>query len=269
MKINRIYSDLLQAKVVTTDDIVELVKLSTDLDPNPQYVYNKYIKPLMGRGALSRVRRGLYYVNSPNEVSELDPMDKYLIGAKIRSRYYLSHHAALELHGCAQSVFWTVHVSLPQESRFQEFEFRGVRFQPVSTKNVDIGIISFSWRDKPILTSNPNRTFIDCVDRPDLVGGWEECLKSLQSLPGVRVEEMANIINEMNKKTLYNKTGYILELLKDNSVYYEHITDDELETIRNMVSRNPVRLRGSGKVIRSQRWNLWVEEGFEEYLRGV
>ncbi len=269
MKLQDVYRDLLDNKVVSTDDITETVSELTDLSPRPQHVHNKYIRPLLRKGLMERIRKGLYYVNSVEEAKRLGKMDRFLLASKLRDDYYLSHHSALELHGCANSVFSTVYVSLSSESRFSSFQFRGIDFRPVSIKAVKLGTTTFRWRDRDIVTSDPHRTLVDCVDRPDLVGGWEECMKSLQDLPGIRIARVLNIIEGLEKRTLFNKVGYVLDILRGSSPYYEHISEADMEALRQNITRNPTRLQKGEDLVRSERWNLYVEDDFKEYLRGI
>ncbi|NYT16306.1 MAG: hypothetical protein GKC02_10175 [Methanomassiliicoccales archaeon] len=269
MKLDQVYRELLSLKVVTTQDITRAVQEFTDLKPRTQYVQTKYISPLKKRGLMTRVRRGLYYVRSPNEGDDLPEMDKFLVASRIRDNYYISHHAALEIHGAAESVFWTVHISVPQNLRFQQFHFNNVAFKSVSTKEPKMSNTSFPRKGKTVLASNPTRTFLDCIDRPDYVGGWEECLKSLSSLPGIDVNELVDLIDLYDKSILNNKAGYVLDLLRQNSVYYEHISDDGLSRIEERLNGLMYYLSGRERTQRSKRWNLYIPIGFETYLRGI
>jgi len=269
MKLDQVYRELLSLKVVTTEDIGRVVQELTDLKPRTQYVQTKYISPLKKRDLISRVRRGLYYVRSPNESADLPEMDKFLIASRLRDDYYISHHAALEMHGAAESAFWTVHVSVPENLRFQQFRFNKVAFKSVSSKRPSMSTTNFSRKGGTVIASNPTRTFLDCLDRPDYAGGWEECLKSLSSLPGIDVNEMIDLIDLYDKSILNNKAGYFLDLLRQNSVYYEHISDDELMLIEKRLNGLMYYLSGRKTTQRSKRWNLYVPSGFETYLRGV
>jgi len=269
MKLDQVYRELLSMNVATSHDIVQVVERLTDLKPRSQYVYTKYISPLLRKGLLSRVRRGLYYVRSPNEGDDLPEMDKYLMASKVRDDYYLSHHAALELNGTAESAFWIVHLSVPQNKRFQKFVFNGVEFKPVSTKDVGTSTIAFPRKDGKVRASNPSRTFLDCIDRPEHVGGWEECLKSLQSLAGVDINEIIELVGLYGKSILNNKVGFILDLMRRNSVYYEHISDDDLSLIEKRLNGLMYYLDSNQEYSRSKRWNLYVPSGFESHLRGI
>jgi predicted transcriptional regulator of viral defense system len=269
MKIDHVYRELLSMKVATTSDIVKVVERLTNLKPLSQYVHTKYIAPLQKKGLLSRVRKGLYYVRSPNEGANRPEMDKYLIASKVRKEYYISHHAALELNGAAESAFWTVHISVDKGSRFQTFSYNDIKFRPVLTRDVKLHTMVFPRKGSSIIASNPSRTFIDCIDKPENVGGWEECLKSLQSLANVDIAEMIDVLEVYNKNILTNKAGYVLDLLRRNSVYYEHISDTDLSRLEKMLSKPMYYVGNSHEYTRSKRWHLYVPTDFESYLRGI
>jgi len=43
-----------------------------------------------------------------------------------------------------------------------------------------------------VRVSSKERTFIECINRIQYAGGWEECVKSLESLGGLNMEKLSN-----------------------------------------------------------------------------
>jgi len=92
-------------KVVSFNDIVKKAAGIIEATPNRRYIYRKYVKRLITSGKLQRIRKGLYIVLSPLEEQEGYVTDKLLIASKIRNKYYLGFHTALEYYGCASSFY--------------------------------------------------------------------------------------------------------------------------------------------------------------------
>ena len=82
-------------------------------------------------GRLLRVRRGLFAVIPPGADSNTNPVDPYLVAAKLTGDSVLSHHTALEFHGRAYSAWQqiTYSASRPLDKlTFRSHDFRGTRF---------------------------------------------------------------------------------------------------------------------------------------------
>jgi predicted transcriptional regulator of viral defense system len=107
------------------------------------------------------------------------------------------------------------------------------------------------------------------LNRVDLCGGWEECMKSLANLREVKFSDIFEILKLYKNKTLELKTGYLLELLSDKSPYYRHIKKKELEPLRPVDDWIPIYIdRGVNSKL-SKKWGLYIPEDFDEFLRGI
>ncbi len=268
-KIEKLYSSLLVRKVVSYDDIMESARKIIGDNVDRKYVYRKYIDKLIDNGKLKRVRRGLYVVLSPVEEIKGHVADKFLIGSKVRERYFFGFHTALTFYGCAYSVYNEVYICVTEQDRFDPFEFQGVRFRPVFVKDVNTGVEEKMYGKDILQVSSKERTFIDCVDRVDYAGGWEECLKSLAGLGGLDFEKMLRLLDGYEKKILYRRVGYILELLKKHSLFFEHLDEEVLDKLGEQVTETPRYLINGTSGSLHKRWNLYVPDDFEEVMRGI
>ena len=265
-----LYKNLLQKKVVTSNEIkkaaLEVTELTLSPALIPKYIYGEYTAKLLAEGKLQRIRKGLYAVLSPLEEPTKHIPDKFIIAGKIRDRYYLGFHSALEYYGSAYSHYNEVYITILPEDRFSPFEYRNLNFKPVFTKDISFSIETKMYHTTEIKVSNKERTFVDCVDRPAYVGGWEECLKSLSVLSGLDFKKIIDILDMYNKKSLYAKVGFILELLREQSVFYEHLSDETLNKIKAYKPKTPKYLERSVTSTLNKDWNIYVSAGFVEYL---
>lgn len=267
-KLESLYHELLKKEVATPEEIEEA---ASDILKNPsyQYIYNEYITKLKSSGKLLHPRRGLYIAVPPVKIDDnsFQP-DRYLIASKIQEHYYLGHHTALEIHGAAYSEYDEVYIVVPPNKKFRTFKFKNTTYKPVYNSYPETGINKIDYKDQKIVVSSPSRTFIDCIDRPDYSGGWEECLKSLESLAGVDAKNIKEILDSQKKDILYRKTGLILSLFDDNP-YYEGVLSELESHLKENIGPSPMYLSESDQNELNEAWMLYVPQGFTDLLRGV
>jgi len=268
-KTEALYLALLPQKIVNLNDIIEKASTIIKTTPSRKYIHHKYINRLITNGKLQRIRKGLYIVLSPLEDPDKQEADKLLIASKIKGKYYLGFHTALEYYGAAASLFNEAYVCVKPSDRFDPFRYKRLTFRPVFVKNITLGIEEKQYQNNTIKVSNKERTFIECIDRTQYAGGWEECIKSLQSLRGLDTEKLLSLLHEYRSNNLFRRTGYVLELLKKTSPFYEHVDDQLLNKIQNHVKGPPRYLENRKKGPLQKRWKLYIPEDFEEKLRGI
>ncbi|MGQ9720974.1 MAG: type IV toxin-antitoxin system AbiEi family antitoxin domain-containing protein [Candidatus Jordarchaeum sp.] len=268
-KTERLYLELLASGVVAFEDIVDKLGDITGKSYDAKYVYSKYVGRLMEEGKLARIRRGLYAVVPPLEKPEEYLPDKFLVGSRIRERYYLGYHTALEFYGCAYSFFNEVYVVVGKSGRFDAFYYKNLRFRPVFLEDLNLGVEEKRYLNQVIRVSSKERTFVDCVDRVEYAGGWVEALKSLQSLSGVSFDKLFVVLSLYNKDFLFRKVGFILEFLRETSVFYENVSGELSESIRERVGKTPMYLEKNSSLYYDRNWNLYVPRDFKSLVRGV
>ncbi len=268
-KIDTLYITLLPLKVVTLDEIVHQASKIVEGSQTRAHIRKKYVKRLVETGRLEKIRRGLYTVISPVERGENYQPDKLLIASKIRKEYYLGFHTALEYYGSAYSVFNNAYIGIKRKNKFAPFRYRRFAFKPVYVNDTASEILEKSYGKNTVKVSSKERTFIDCIDRPQYAGGWEECLKSLENLSGMDFDKLTSLTLQQKTKSLPRQVGYVLELLKSKSPFYEHLSENLLEEIEREVVNPPRYLINGEKGNLNRRWKLIIPEAFEEELIGV
>jgi predicted transcriptional regulator of viral defense system len=270
-KTERLYAYALRRHVVTSEELGEWA--ARELGKDYKYLYTKYITRLLEQGKLVRVTRGMYAARNLFPIDPYHdpdaPPNKYLVGSKLRRRYYLGYHTALELHGCAYSIFYETHVVTRDEDKFRSFVNGPEAFRSVLSKDVETEVVEVRVLDQDVRASSPSRTFVECVRRWDLCGGLEEVLKSLDSLEGVTPEGLDAAIGIYGYDILRRSVGFFLELMKAESPYYDRIPLEYINSLREGTGETPAYLiRGEPSVL-SDRWNLYVPDYLDELMAGV
>lgn len=262
-----IYTWLLSQRAATLQEISEFYKHAIGEPNQTKYIYDKFITPLLKQEKLARARRGIYVPIDP--VTSKPSTEKIIIASKIKPDYYLGYHTAMEYYGSAYSEHTQTYICVQPRNRFKEFQFDGVSFKAVYVTDTKTDIIIKSYRNHEIKVCSKERLLIECIEKPDNSGGWEETLKSIHSLSGLDYTNVMKWVDIKDRQVLMRKTGYILELLKENSVYHRHLPEAILEKIESKVKGQPQYLIKGNPGPLNKKWMLYIPEGFTENLRGV
>jgi predicted transcriptional regulator of viral defense system len=226
---------------------------------------------------LVRIRREIYQVIPLGESSEYYAIDPYLLASKLTDDAILSHHTALEAHAKAYSIFNTCNYWTKKEIR-HPFEFQGLKFKSVQQpkiliekKQENFGIKLIYRKDQPLRVTSFGRTLVDVIERPKLVGGWEEIWRSLAAIDYFDIDEIFHYCSLLENATTFAKVGFYLEQNQKKLA----VTNQELEKFSKFIPQSPhymerTRTKNkSGTLIK--RWNLIVpgkllEESWEEDL---
>lgn len=166
-------------------------------------------------GRLLNPWRGFYIVIPPNETAESITIDPYLIAGNVATDSILAYHTALELHGLAYSLFEQFTYLTAKKNK--PFEFQNRWFQPTSIptalqrKNINFCVEKINRQGLTISVTNIARTFVDVIDRPELSGGWEEVIRSINNIAVLNTDEVIKYCLMLKNRILAAKVGYFLE----------------------------------------------------------
>ena len=266
-KTEDLYRILLEKKVVTSQEIQRAVKGRSAGNMNK--VYGIYIRRLLQARKLVRIRRGLYAALGPLEKPSDFVPDRFLVASKIRPRGYLGFHTALEFHGAAHSAHNNAYVVVQRQDKLRPFPFGGTNYLAVLSERPATGVLTVDYADSKLRISSREKTFIDCIDRPEYAGGWEECLLSLEAMGGVDFDTLRALLIESGRDLLLRKAGLVLETLGRSSAYYSGVSGTLLEKIESRTGSAPMYLdpkRPPSTL--NARWKLYVPDDFQNILGG-
>lgn len=276
-KTDQVYQELAKRRLVSFDEIVEVSRQVIGRLVSRKYVYRKYIYRLLRAGRIRRIRRGLYFI--PSEDRRGRRPNRLAVASKVRPDGFLGYLAALEFYGANYPLsVYLVRTSVAREDYFDPFENEGIRFEATIVKDTKSEIIRspLGTTGYSVRVSSRERTFLDCLERPGLVGSWESVFKSLSRLRGVDLGRLLSLLQERDEQTLVRKTGLILELLTVESPMFP------MEQVRPYLRRLVSMVDGPSRYIarpdtavfargsmRVSPWDLYVPRNFEVQLRGA
>ena len=201
----RVYRYFYNKKVFSLDEVNSVVK---------NYRTAIHVaKGLFSKRYCQRIKGGLYFVvpfeTSPDTLNEFKP-DKYLIGSRLKG--FLSHHTALELYNAASHDFNKVFVT--SDIRIPNLMHKDVNYLCIKTKHY-FGFKEINYNNQNILISDKERTVLDCIRNLNYTNGLNEILNAIPKLAPLNFELMFQYLKKIDEQSLFAKTGYIFEYLKN------------------------------------------------------
>jgi predicted transcriptional regulator of viral defense system len=148
-------------------------------------------------------------------------------------------------------VFYEIYVS--SEKRFDDFEFNGITYKYVSSK-ISSGVIE-PKNTQGIRVTTLERTVVDSIKDFEKIGGLEELLNCIESIPYLNENKLIKYLDAYNLQFLYQKAGFLLEHYKDQL----QLSDEFILYCRNKTGKSTRYLtKDSTKYV--NEWRLVVPE---------
>ena len=106
-----------------------------------------------------------------------------------------------------------------------------------------------------VLVTNRERTLVDCLDRIDLAGGWEEVWRSLTAASIYDIDRIIAYVSKLANATTAAKVGFFLEFNRQALSVSDKMLA-QLEILRPRQTHYLDAKRTAGKYV--ARWRLIV-----------
>ena len=231
--------------VFRREEIIEFMSAQGQKNKNTQ---KELISYHLKSGKIVHIRRGFFAVIP----SSFDPkkflIDPYLIAGRVKKEAVIAYHAALSFYGYAYSSFSKFHFFTHRT--VAPFDFQGSIYHPISFPRVlslagkESFIVNLEDRmGLDIKVTSLECTLVDCLDKPQLAGGWEETWRSLEGLSYINLEKVFEYLLLLDNASLIAKTGFFLEQNR------EHFNIDEnyLDRLQQKIPKQKQYLERSKK----------------------
>jgi len=251
MKLWEVYKKMYKKEVFKLSDVLNLVK--------DYQIAKNTVLAMKKKGYINSIKSGLYYI-IPVEAGKGFLPDKFLAASALESEGYISHHSALELHGISNTKLNRVYISTSKNK--PNFEFRGIHYIFIKTKYL-FGSELIHYGNSQLSVSDIEKTFLDCIRNVKFSVSVEEILKSIMGYPSFNYKKMGDYLERFNEKSLFQKTGFMLTLLKDEL----NVPESFLEELKKRKSRKIYYLNKMLKSRKNKEWNLMVPAQIEGMIK--
>lgn len=218
-------------------------------------------------GRLLRIKRGYYAVVPRGHQASNYQVDPYLVAGRLVDDAVIAYHAAIQYHGHAYSLWNTYPILLPNKTpdlRFQGYKVRwaAVPASLARKQHLNLEVKTHDREGLPIKVTTLERTLVDCLDRPDLGGDWEEVHHSFGGVSYLNLAHLIDYVAKLEKAVSAARAGYFLE---QNRQRWK-VDDEHLNALRKLSPKLPtyLNLKAKGRSTTVKGWNLIVPTAIQE-----
>lgn len=238
-------------------ELVEYLQSSGSFNQNTLKAALQYH---LAKKHLARIRHGYYLVKHDYLAGVHVESDYLLIAGRMASDAVISHHTAMEFHGLAYSIGTIIYFNSNERighlvSEYGEYQQLA---HPSSLKPSNL-FLETKLHDRmgmDIRVTTIERTLVDCLNRPELSGGWEEIWRSFESINFLDIERVIRYALQLGNATTIAKVGFFLEQHQEQF----SVTEEQLNQLARYKpkSRHYMEKSYQGPIKNLQRWNLIV-----------
>ena len=210
-------------------------------------------------GNIKRVSREVYAAVPAHLAADRMVIERFAAASKLRSDGVLGFHSALELHGIAYSEFNEVQLISAGRTELLDLPFGTCRLVTppkalVAAGKVDYLTITKDRQGVAVRVTAVERTIVDVLHRPELAGGVDEVLLSLDLVRYLDPVKVAGYVELLGNRSLASLSGWWLEPRRAAL----GVTDDVLARLRALLPRSKHYALGAepGHAVLVEPWHV-------------
>jgi predicted transcriptional regulator of viral defense system len=194
-------------EIVETDDIIKLL--------NSENTGRKVIRNLIRKGWLIRLGAGRYMLLPPERgVESVGENNPLAVAAAAVDESYVGWWSAAAFHGFTTQQPATVFIAVKRQARSRTVEGAEIRFVTLPIRKF-FGFKSYDVYGRSTRVSEPEKTIVDCIDRPDLSGGPAEITRIVHAAMGeVDQRKLVDAALKMKSTSLLQRLGFLTDLVE-------------------------------------------------------
>jgi len=207
------------------------------------------------RGLLMRLKEGVYYIIPYEQNAESFMPDWHLIAEHLvnDANYYIGYYSALQIHNLITQPSLKEQIVVSKQIRPSEIKIKNVPFQFIYHNDKHFFGAKKIWIDSfnKVLCSDLEKTFIDCLFKPDYAGGIVEVARAIYSSKDkIKYDTLLEYAKKFDSQAVIKRLGFLLEMLDINT----KIIDDLQKTKTDSYVLLDTELPKTGK--RISRWSI-------------
>lgn len=207
------------------------------------------------RGLLMRLKRGVYYIipyeqDAESFVPDWHTIAQYLVGD---ADHYIGYYSALQIHDLTTQPSLKEQIVVSRQIRPPLIKIKNVPFQFVYHNEKHFFGAKKIWADSfnRVTCSDLEKTFIDCLFKPEYAGGIVETAKAINiSRDKIDFDKLLDYTIKFDSQAVVKRLGFLLETLDIG----REIVDDLQKIKTASYAVLDTELPKTGK--RQSRWSI-------------
>jgi predicted transcriptional regulator of viral defense system len=207
------------------------------------------------RGLLMRLKDGVYYIIPYEQNAQTFMPDWHLIAEHLvnDAKNYIGYYSALQIHNLITQPSLKEQIVVSKQIRPSEIKIKEVSFQFIYHNEKHFFGSKKIWIDSfnKVLCSDLEKTFIDCLFKPDYAGGIVEVARAIYtSKDKIKYDILLEYAKKFDSQAVIKRLGFLLEMLDINSKIIADL--QKLKTASYVLLDTEVPKTGK----RNSRWSI-------------
>ena len=221
---------------------------------------------MVKRGLLMRLKKGLYYIIPYEQEADAFMPDWHLIAEHLTkgTEHYIGYYSALQIHNLITQPSLKEQIVVAKQTRPSTLKIKNVTFQFIYHNEKHFFGSKKIWIDSfnKVTCSDLEKTFVDCLFKPDYAGGIVEVARAIHSSKDkINFDKILEYTQRFKSQAVIKRLGFLLEtldletgiikqLLKAKTASYV-LLDTELPKSGKMISRWSIQQNLETETIKS------------------
>lgn len=193
-------------------DVIEASDIITLLQS--EQTGRKVIRNLLRKGWLTRLSGGRYMLLPPERgVESMGENNPLALAAAVVENSYVGWWSAAAFHAFTTQMPATVFVAVTKQTKSRMVEDTEIRFVTVPDRKF-FGAKRYTVYGRNVSISDPEKTLVDCIDRPDLAGGPTELARIVHAaMAEVDHSKLVDVAIQMKSISLLQRLGFLTDIV--------------------------------------------------------
>jgi len=180
------------------------------------------------RGLLMRLKEGVYYIIPYEADAESFMPDWHLIAKYLvaDAEHYIGYYSALQIHDLITQPSLKEQIVVSKQMHPSALLIKKIPFQFIYHNEKHFFGYKKIWVDSfnKVLCSDLEKTFVDCLFKPDYAGGIVEVAKAMtMTKDKTNYYQLLMYAKQFNSQAVIKRLGFLLEILEINTSIIEEL----------------------------------------------
>ena len=236
------------------------------LPQSSESALKELLSDMVKRGLLMRLKKGLYYIIPFEKDPDTFMPDWHIVAGHLAKdvNHYIGYYSALQIHNLITQPSLKEQVVVDKQIRPSKITIKDVDFQFIYHNEKHFFGSKKIWIDSfnKVMCSDLEKTFIDCLFKPDYAGGIVEIARAIHvSRDKIKYDKLLDYTQRFNSQAVIKRLGFLLESLEIESTITKQLQkaktasyvllDTELPKSGKMISRWSIQQNLETETIKS------------------